>query len=242
MIIVKPKFEILAIMGYDPEHELSSCDTPLALIEKAGRTCYKSEDKITPTSSIKFINALIASGHESVIEHSAMTVKFTVDRGITHELVRHRLAAFSQESTRYCNYSKEDEIEVIEPFFFDPNEELRQIDIPVAYDMNYSNTTLEIVGKETYMLNSFDVWCISCLTSEWAYMTLINEFGRSAQQARSVLPISLKAEIVVTANFREWRHILKLRCAKSAHPQMQEIMIPLKEELKKLIPVIFNDI
>lgn len=227
----------------------------LRLIEKAGRVCYKSEDKATSNSMLKFTERILERGHESVIEHSAMTVRFIIDRGVSHELVRHRLISPSQESTRYCNYVNNDEISVIEPFFFDPYEEGKLVNVPSMhnYDMRASDISpslfqdgvksLEILPfSVSIMMNSFDVWFLTCLWTQWGYLTLINEFNKSPQQARSVLPNSLKTEIVVTANFREWRHILKLRCAKAAHPQMREIMIPLHEECRRLIPVIFDDL
>jgi len=212
MILVKPSFEIMEIMG----------EEPLALIERAGRICYKSESRISEDSCRNFAQSILNMGHESVIEHSAMTVKFICDRGVTHELVRHRLCAFSQESTRYCNY-KGGVTFVIPPwmtqieegeYIFDDRE-------------NYGGTERR--------------WFEYMCASESMYQYLL-EYSWSPQQARSVLPNSLKTEIVVTANFREWRHIFKLRCSKAAHPQMREIMIPLLTKCKEIIPVIFDDI
>jgi len=193
----------------------------LNLIEIAGRTCYKSEDKITSGSSANFVEMVLKRGHESVIEHSAMTVKFIIDRGVSHELVRHRLCAFSQESTRYCNY-KSGVTFVIPPWCDIPQGEYVKEDF--------------ITGTEDQLL-----WLGSIFESEETYIKLLS-LGWTPQQARSVLPNSTKTEIVVTANFREWRHIFKLRCDKAAHPQMREIMIPLLAECKKIIPVIFDDI
>jgi thymidylate synthase (FAD) len=183
----------------------------LRRLEKAGRACYKSEDRITPDSARKFVAVVIKNGHESVIEHEKVTVRIICDRGVTHEWVRHRLASYSQESTRYCNYSGGG-ITVIEPFFFLP----------------------EPSGK-------YAIWSTAMLACEKAYDELIAA-GASPQEARSVLPNSLKTEIVVTFNLREWRHFFKLRCAKGAHPQMREITIPLLAEFKRLIPVVFDDI
>lgn len=213
MRLVRPSFEILKIMG-SPEVD------PLRLIELAGRTCYKSEAKISTGTAERFTKMIIKMGHESVIEHSAMTVKFICDRGVSHELVRHRLCAFSQESTRYCNY-KGGVTFVIPPW----------IDIEEG---EYDDGMFTPFNQEG---PTFD-WLASCLYTEKAYLSLSKRW--SPQQARSVLPNSLKTEIVVTANFREWRHIFKLRCSSAAHPQMREIMIPLREECKKLIPVIFD--
>lgn len=212
MILVKPSFEIIEIMS------LSCCDrSPLQLIEEAGRTCYKSESAIDSSSAEKFAQSRLKDGHESVLEHSALTVRFICDRGVTHELVRHRLCAFSQESTRYCNYSGGVTF-IIPPW----------IDIEEG---EYKDSFGDV---ERY-------WMSSLLISEGNYINLLS-CGWSPQQARSVLPNSLKTEIVMTANFREWRHIFKLRCDKTAHPQMREIMIPLLNKCKQLIPIIFDDI
>lgn len=213
MYLIRPRFEIEGFYMDDP-----------AAMERIGRVCYKSEDKITEDSAEKFIKARIGS-HESIIEHSALTVRFICDRGVTHELVRHRLCAFSQESTRYCNY-KGGVTFIIPPWIpFDEG--------------NYGSA---IAGfhdpseKETE-----EEWFNACLNAEQSYMNLL-EYGWTPQQARSVLPNSTKTEIVMTANFREWRHIFKLRCASTAHPQMQEIMRPLLDKVKTHISYIFNDI
>ena len=157
---------------------------------------------------------IIARGHYSVIEHQSVTVRVICDRGVSHEIVRHRLASYTQESTRYCNYSKGKyggEITVIEPVFWNRNDE------------------------------KYKIWKSSLEQSEKAYNNLI-ELGASPQEARSVLPNSLKTEIVITMNLREWRHFFKLRAAESAHPQMQEIANPLLEKFQSLIPIIFDDI
>jgi thymidylate synthase (FAD) len=240
MQLMKPSFKILSIMGmYGGASEAQ----PLKLIELAGRTCYKSGEAITSESAKEFSRLRIKQKHESVIEHSAMTVQFIVDRGVTHEKVRHRLCAFSQESTRFVNYAKSDEIAVIIPFFFDPLEILKSIKVPNGYFYSVNNKgTWEFSSYEEIMMNSFDVWFLTCLWSQWGYMTLVNEFNRKPEQARTVLPNSTKTEIVVTANFREWKHIFNLRCSKAAHPQMREIMIPLLKECQKQIPVIFDNI
>jgi thymidylate synthase (FAD) len=237
MILVKPSFQILSIMEPQP------FASPLELIELAGRTCYKSEKMISNDSAKKFVSGIMKRGHESVIEHSAMTVQFIVDRGVTHEQVRHRLCAFSQESTRFVNYAKSDEIAVIVPFFFDPMEESKPIKVPTNYFKSEDNNgNWEFSSYEEIMMNSFDVWFLTCLWTQWGYITLVNEFHRKPEQARSVLPNSTKTEIVVTANFREWKHIFNLRCSKAAHPQMREIMIPLLKECKKQIPIIFDSV
>ena len=215
MRLVKPSYKIEKIMADDHS---------LLIIERAGRTCYKSEDMIFDDTAIKFAKMIMASKHESVIEHSAMTVRFICNRGFTHELVRHRLASYSQESTRYCNY-KGGVTFIIPPWCsnLDPgdyNEPIR--DNLTTYDER--------------------VWQKHMLDCESTYIHLLNACGWSPQQARGVLPIDIKTEIVMTTNFREWRHIFKLRTAKAAHPQMRELMIPLLNECKTLIPVIFDDI
>lgn len=214
MKIVKPGFEILTnITGNE-----------LKLIELAGRTCYKSEDKITDESAKKFVKNIVSRGHEAMLEHSILSVKFICDRGVSHELVRHRLASFAQESTRYCNYSKDkfgNELTFIEPFFF---------------------CQKGICNRDNGLL--YNIWLDECESAENAYLKLL-ELGATPQEARSVLPNSIKTEVVVTMNYREWRHFFKLRAARftgPAHPQMEEITRPLLEEVKKLIPAVFDDI
>ncbi len=183
-------------------------------IETAGRTCYKSEDKITASSAEKFVANIIKNGHESVLEHFSFSVRFIVDRGVSHELVRHRIASFSQESTRYCNYITDRfgrELTVIKPCF---------------------------LAEGT---PAWDTWKTECASAEAAYFELL-ELGCQPQEARAVLPNSLKTEVIMTCNLREWRHMLSLRTGKAAHPQMREVTTPLLEKLKELIPVVFDDI
>lgn len=188
-------------------------------IERVGRVCYKSEDKITDESAEKFVRGLIKSGHEAMLEHVSMSVLFIVDRGVSHEIVRHRIASFAQESTRYCNYSKEkfnNSITVIRPFFF--NDESR--------------------------MQEYKAWQIATMEAEEQYLKLIAN-GASPQEARSVLPNSLKTEIVMTANMREWRHFFKLRAAGTTgkpHPQMLEVAVPLLNECREKLPALFDDI
>lgn len=208
MKIIKPSFEILAMNSIE-------------LLELAGRVCYKSEDRITENSAKVFIKKMIDSHHESVIEHSSMTVRFICDRGVSHELVRHRLASFSQESTRYCNYSKEK---------FD--NEITFI-LPIFWAKDYDDPRL--------CSNEFLCWRSQCQAAESSYFELL-KYGATPQEARSVLPNSLKTEVIMTANFREWRHVFKLRTSAAAHPQMQESMIPLLLNVKQLIPVVFDDL
>lgn len=223
MKLIKPSYQILT--DIQP-------DQILTRIERAGRTCYKSEDKITTESAEKFVASLIKSGHESVIEHESFSVKFVCDRGVSHELVRHRLASFSQESTRYCNYSKDK---------FD--NQLTFI-IPCWFTSDYNTSMNFCNGYYDNGLPPRDeiIWLNSMQLVEGQYNKLIRDFDWTPQQARSILPNSLKTEVVVTANLREWRLILKQRTSHAAHPQMWELMLPLLEELKQKLPVIFNDI
>lgn len=203
MKIIEPSFEILDdINGKEM----------LRKIELAARTCYKSEDKITDDSAEKFVHNLIKRGHESALEHEKVTVRIICDRGVSHELVRHRLASYSQESTRFCNYSQGKfgcELTFIKPLFFDKG--------TVAYS----------------------AWKHACQNAQDSYMDML-ALGFTPQEARSVLPNSLKTEIVMTANLREWRHFFRLRCAPDAHPQMREIATMMLEEFRKLIPVLFD--
>lgn len=214
MKIINAKTEILS-----PNMTPESINQMYQNIEAAGRTCYKSEDKITPESSRKFIRGLIKRGHEAMIEHASMTVRFTVDRGVSHEIVRHRIASFAQESTRYCNYSHDkfgNEISVINPCFF--------------------------IGAEN--IAKLDEWVAAMNDAERHYFKLL-EFGATPQEARSVLPNSLKTEIVVTMNMREWRHFFKLRAAGTTgapHPQMVEVALHLLRRCQELMPELFDDI
>lgn len=186
-------------------------------IERAARVCYRSEGLIEEqgVSAKRLISRLIKSGHEAMLEHSMLSVEFTCDRAIANELERHRLAAFAQESTRYCNYNAEkfgSEITCIPPISFEEGS--------LAYNS----------------------WLSACDVAEKVYLSMIKSGVARPQDARSVLPLSLATKVVVTANYREWRHIFKLRTAKDAHPDMRALMIPLLKELKERLPVIFDDI
>lgn len=232
MKIIKPCFII--------EDEIDG-EEILRKLEKYGRVCYKSEDKITPDSARKFVATILKSGHESVIEHEKVTVRVICDRGVTHEIVRHRIAAYSQESTRYCNY-KSRGIQVVEPFFFARDAERKRTVFPTGWRGTICEEYPYNVVLGTAEMNEYDVWFMAMLFAEWAYTTLVRDFNRVPQEARSVLPNSLKTEIVMTYNLREWRHFFKLRCSKRAHPQMREITIPLLHEFQRRIPIIFDDI
>lgn len=201
-------------------------------IELAARTCYKSEEKIGEGTDIELVTRLLSSGHEAMLEFGpSITVKFVCDRGVSHELVRHRLCSFAQESTRFCNYSKDK---------FD-----NQITfiIPPWVSLSESEWTKDQVKySKTISFTEEDLsWLEMMITSENYYNHLILK-GWQPQQARSVLPNSLKTEIVVKANIREWRHIFKLRTSKKAHPQMRELMIPLLQNFQLMCPTLFNDI
>jgi thymidylate synthase (FAD) len=208
MKIIKASYEILTPIDGDQI---------LKFIELCGRKCYKSEDAITAESARSFVAARLKTGHESIIEHQSVSVYLICDRGISHEIVRHRLASYSQESTRYCNYSKdkfENEVTFIKPCF-------------------WAETSKE-----------YATWLSVCSSAEQAYLTLIKN-GAKPQEARSVLPNSLKTEIVCTYNLRSWRHFFNLRAAGkegTPHPQMLELAVPMLKEFKKIIPIIFDDI
>lgn len=186
----------------------------MADIEEYGRTCYKSEDNISDESADNFVRRILRKGHESVIEHEKLTARIICDRGVSHELVRHRLASYSQESTRYCNYGKGKfgkELTFIRPCFW-PDDSLQ-----------------------------YHLWLSAMSTAEGVYMYLL-ENGAKPEEARSVLPNSLKTEVVMTANLREWRHFFRLRCAPAAHPQMREIANQLLAQAYAALPVIFEDV
>lgn len=205
MKIIKPGFEFITPINGS---------VILKRLEECGRVCYKSEGKITDDSAPKFVAGIIKRGHEAVLEHCSFTVKFVCDRGVSHEIVRHRLASYCQESTRYCNYGKDQfgsEITVIEPCYLNEN---------------------------TF---AYDEWKEACRRAETAYFNLLN-WGLSPQEARAVLPNSLKTEVVMTANIREWRHFLRLRTSTGAHPQIREVATPLLRELQQIVPVCFDDI
>ncbi|MBQ9886933.1 MAG: FAD-dependent thymidylate synthase [Lachnospiraceae bacterium] len=212
MIAIKPEVEIISMNSYEDI---------LKKIETIGRVCYKSEDKMTEGSAERFIANILKRGHESVIEHESVTVRFICDRGVTHEIVRHRVASYSQESTRYCNYSQD----------------------------KFGNeiTVIDIAGGFKYDLNKesdrkkYKIWYEAMESAEQFYFAMLKE-GATPQEARSILPNSLKTEIVITMNLREWRHYMKLRTDKAAHPQIREVSKILLDIFKKELPVFFADI
>lgn len=205
MKIISPSFELL-----------DSLDGAALLqkIELAGRVCYKSEAKITPDSAAGFVRRILENGHESVLEHEKLTARVVCDRGVSHEIVRHRVASYSQESTRYCNYSLDkfqNELTFIRPFFWNDEPE------------------------------KFRVWQVAMAAAEHSYLKLL-ELGATPQEARTVLPNSLKTELVMTMDLREWRHFFRLRAAAPAHPQMRELAVPMLRAFQKAVPVVFDDI
>ena len=221
MNILRAGFEILTPISEGGIDELKH-------IEKIGRVCYKSEGKITKDgeSAKKFVKMLIDRGHEAMIEHSSLSLRFTVDRGVSHELVRHRIASFAQESTRYVNYS-------LDKF----GNEINVINIRDGIDLdnkmkNMDSSIIDAILRE---------WFSAMKDAEKHYMKII-ELGATPQIARSVLPNSTKTEITITTNYREWRNLFKLRVPATAHPQMREVTIPLLKELKNRLPIIFDDI
>lgn len=185
---------------------------PLEIIELAGRTCYKSEKRIARGTAEKFIKMILDLGHESVLEHVSASVRFTTNRGVTHELVRHRLASYSQESTRYVRYS--DQLVFIKPVWWDDPE---------------------------YPEERKKHWKQAMQQAEQSYIFALQQ-GDKPEQAREMLPHAVKVEIVMTANLREWRRIFDLRCTQKAHPQMRVLMIDCLKGFYKEIPVIFDDL
>jgi len=204
MKIIKQSHEILHV-------------TPniLQRIESAGRTAYKSEDRITPDSAESFVKMITRTGHHSVLRFGSIEVKLITDRGVSHEIVRHSVGFdFCQESTRYCNYSKDkfgQEITVVEPVFF---------------------------ALGTY---KYKRWEVSMEDAEASYIALLDD-GASAQEARTVLPNSLKTEIRMNGNVQAWRHFFKLRTSKAAHPQLRALTTGLLVDLQSRVPVLFDDI
>ena len=212
MIIQKATVEVLSAERYEDM---------LRRVERIGRVCYKSEDRIQEGSAEAFIRGILRRGHESVIEHGSITVKFICDRGVTHEIVRHRIASYSQESTRYCNYVKE-------KF----GSQITCIDLATGFRYDLSDET----DRKKY-----EVWQRAMEDAERSYFQMI-ELGATPQEARSVLPNSLKTELVATMNLREWRHFFRLRADTAPHPQCREVAQMLLERFAKDYPVFFADL
>ena len=214
----KATYEILTSVG--------EINRQLKRIEKAGRTCYQSEqDDVTKKSAEHFVRMLLKRGHESVIEHTYLTVKFkNLSRGFTHEMVRHRLAAYSQESTRYVDYAKRGEGPDLEKF------ELKCV---VPPHRNEKEKVALEDGREMNMEEMFE--------QVEMYYRGLRKAGWVPQDARQILPIGIAAELVVSANWREWRHIFKMRTSRAAHWEIRSVMVKLLKELKGIIPVMFED-
>ena len=220
MQVIQPGFEI---------HKLASWEDMLKHIEEIGRTCYKSNDLITEDSHLRFIRGLIDRGHEAMIEHVAFSVCFTVDRGVTHEAVRHRLASFAQESTRYCNYSKEKH-----------GGEIKYIDVEDVFKSHKAMQTLDPDVVEAIIAE----WVDACVDAEDHYMRML-ALGCPPELARTVLNHSTAATLWVTMNIRSWRHFFSLRACETtgkAHPQMKEVTIPLLKQLQEECPTLFGDL
>ena len=183
-------------------------------IEKACRTCYRSEGKITEDSYKQLLKNCINRGHESVLEHEKITVKLICDIGVYKDITRHRIASFSIESTRYCNYSKDkfnNEINFIQPCNIDEDSDL------------------------------YCFWKHALERIELDYIHMANNKA-TPDQMRMILPHSTAAEVTMTANIREWKHILSLRCSKGAHPAVQQVMIPILLNFKQNMNEIFEDV
>ncbi len=205
MKAIKPSVEILDNIDAEKVYKK---------LELIGRVCYKSEANISDGSSEKFLKSIIKRGHESVIEHEKISIKIICDRGVTHEIVRHRIASYSQESTRYCNYSFDkfgNEITFIEPCYWEE-------------------------GSKEYK-----IWEKQMQDVEAVYFELL-EHGAKPEEARAVLPNSLKTEIVMTMNIRELRHFIKLRTSKASHPQMREVADMILDKLNECLPILFSDL
>ncbi len=212
MIIAAPEIRILSGNDYR---------SMLEKIERIGRVCYKSESRISEGSAEKFIANIIKRGHESVIEHESITVSVICDRGVTHEIVRHRIASYSQESTRYCNYTQD-------KF----SNQITCIDLASGFRYDLTNET---------DAKKYEVWKRACEDAEKHYFELV-ELGAAPEEARSVLPNSLKTEIVMTMNLREWRHFFRLRSSLRAHPQMKEVSDMILDEFAARYPLFFADL
>jgi len=200
-------------------------------LEKIGRVCYKSESKVTENSYENFIKMIIDKEHYSILEHETVSVLVVCDRGVSHEIVRHRIASYAQESTRYCNYAKDkfnNQITIINPV---------GMKLPTFIDFDYAYLDLYFEQgkidkfKYDYMKTLLDI--------EGIYMRGIEE-GFSPQIMRSILPNSLKTEIWMTMNLREWMHFFKLRTSEKAHTDMQRVAKKIQACFINMLPEIFD--
>ena len=218
MKIIKPSFEILTPIDSDFIYKH---------LETVARTCYKSEDKITEESAPKMVRGLIKSHHTAMIEHVSITVKFFCDRGVSHEAVRHRLASFAQESTRYCNYSADK---------FDS--QITYIDLRGGLDNHPKIQALDA----DIVAAIYQEWVEACLDAERHYNKMI-QLGAPPEIARSVLNNSTKTELVITMNLREWIHFFNLRVLGTTgapHPQIKEVALPVLAAFAVALPEVFG--
>lgn len=211
----------------DPKIEVEKYDGVKIMknIERACRTCYRSENSITDTSYKNLLKNCINRGHESVLEHEKVTVRMICDIGVYKDLTRHRFGSFSIESTRYCAYDKDKfggELVLIQPLFFSPLPE----------DKIFPDTKEEMITID---------WFESMYAVENSYLSM-RSAGATPDECRMILPHSTAAEVTMTANIREWKHILELRANSHAHPSVQQLMIPLLLNFKENMPEIFDKI
>lgn len=229
MYFVEPSFKIIS--------EDFTRENVLNRIELAARLCYKSEDRICEGSAERMVTSLIQRNHTAMIEHAPnLSVQFVCNRAIANELVRHRILSFAQESTRYVNYAKRGLTFVISDWI--PSEDRKLL---LNTDINHTNGL-----KNKYVNHNTWIYVSNLLSAEYAYNYFISQFdGTPAlrpEEARDVLPLATKTEIIATGNVREWRHVFDLRCAPNAHSQIKEIMVPLILKLNSDIPEVWNDI
>lgn len=226
MILIKPSISVMTVD--DTPLDKRAGLQAIKFIERVARTCYKSEDKIGPDTAINFIRKIVARKHFPMLEFYDVVVRFTIDRGVSHELVRHRIASYAQESTRYCNYGKQGNVVfIIPPWVNVPEGEYSLKDFNIIHDTGGTDA-------ET-------IWFRNMLDCEQDYLSLIKH-GWSPQKARTVLPNSLKTELVAKYNLKEWRHVFDLRTAGDAHPQMIEVMRQVLALFRDTFPVVFDDI
>lgn len=205
-------------------------------LEKIGRTCYASTDKITNESYDSFLRSIIARGHESVIEHGSMTFEFVTDRATANEMVRHRLASYSQESTRYVAYGKKKPLELILP-----------ADWPASISDALTLSDIDLLTVINNAIESendrkpYEIFASAAYLCARGYFSLL-EYGWPAESARHILPQCTATRIVMTANYREWRHFFKMRCAKAAHPNIRLLAKSVLVDAHACIPVIFDDL
>lgn len=215
MLLVKPEIQV---ENYDSIKIMKN-------IEKACRTCYRSESLITEDSYKKLLKNCINRGHESILEHEKITIRMVCDIGVYKDLTRHRFGSFSIESTRYCNYNKDkfgNEIKFIEPVFYTDSWKLANYE-------GAAMTTEELKSSIWYN-------CMEEIEDSYNYM---GELECTPDEMRMLLPHSTAAEVTMTANIREWRHILELRCGKAAHPAIRQLLIPLLLKFKEDMPELF---